>query len=74
MSKTIEISKNISLTWFWGGDKKKRYIQITKKDSGLTEAYGHNCYINVELTLNEMKKLVEIFVREKKEKYPKRNC
>ena len=60
MSNTIKISENVSLTWLWGGEKKKTCIQITNQTQF------------VELTRDEMKNLVKTFIKEEKEKYPKR--
>lgn len=60
MSNTINVTEEIALTWFWGGDKKGRCLQITKNSQ------------YVELTLGEMIKLIKIFIKEERDKYPKR--
>lgn len=70
MSKTFEISENVSVTFFYGGEVRGHMVQIN--------ALGEGDSLNgsVEMTLEELKKFIKVYVEQLRDKYPgrDRNC
>lgn len=54
MSKTFELDKEINFTFFYGGNKKGKMVQITGRNE-------KGKFVYVQLTYPQMEKIIKIY-------------